>query len=1138
MGEVYRARDSRLAREVAIKLLPAASTRDADRLRRFEQEARAASALNHPNIITIHEIGESDAGRFIVMELVKGRTLRSIGKPISPDLLAAWARQSAEALRVAHAAGIVHRDIKPENIMVREDGYVKVLDFGLARLSPGLFSDNSGGASALTDPGTMLGTLRYMAPEQTRSEPATPASDVFALGVVFYELAAGQHPFNSGSILGLLQAIASSKPLEPSRFNPDLSPAFDTILLKMLEKDPERRPQAAEVEAELLKLEGRAGMDAGHVMRREVIRRTVGRTEELDELRRAYEIASTTRGTMVCISGEPGIGKTTLVEDFLSDLAARDERVGIARGRCSERLAATEAYMPLLEALTSLLRYEGSRSLAQTIRVGYATIAQNMKQLAPTWYAQVALLPSNDPSSEKLLSDVKSASQERMKLELVALLADTSRQQPLVLFFDDLHWADISTVDLLSYLAGKFDEMRVLIVVTYRPSALALAKHPFLSVKLTLQARGLCTEISPQFLTRDEIKDYLDINFPDHRLPEDLPQLIHAKTEGSPLFVADLVRYLRDRKVIAQDPSADDRWALVKSLPDLERELPASVRAMIEEKIAQLSDDDRKLLVTASVQGNEFDSAVIAKVLDADPADTEDRLEVLERVYTFVRKVAERELPDRTLSLRYRFVHVLYQNALYSSLQPTRRASLSGRVAQALVDFWRDQSASISSRLARLYEAARDFENAAQFYQVAAERATNVLANREAEALARRGLEMLKAVAPSPKSVALELKLQLTVGFAVVFNRGSASRDAGESMARARELCEKIGETPQLFPAIWGLWLYYTVGGRLSEAKGMAEQLLRLATQVNKPMQLVGARFALGFNLLGLGELSSARDQLDQGRELYDPKLHHAYRLLYRSEPGIACYSFSIRLLWMMGYPDQARKRMLETLELVEQLRDPHDIAFSKIMAAGFLMMCHEPEPAAELSRNCIELSKQYALEQEGHWASMWLGRSLVDLGRVGEGLDLMRKSLNAQRDMSARVSVTSYLSLLAEALLIAGEVSEGLAVVDEALELMRNTEERFYEAEIYRIKGNLLLKGRESISESSHEAEECFLQAVAVARSQQAKSWELRAMMDLARLWTVEGREVEARQRLREVYDWFTEGHTTADLKEARALL
>ncbi len=917
MGEVYRARDSRLAREVAIKLLPAASTRDADRLRRFEQEARAASALNHPNIITIHEIGEADAGRFIVMELVKGRTLRSIGRPISPDLLAAWARQSAEALRVAHAAGIVHRDIKPENIMVREDGYVKVLDFGLARLSPDLFSNDSGGASALTDPGTMLGTVRYMAPEQTRSETATAASDVFALGVVFYELAAGQHPFSSGSILGLLQAIASSRPLEPSRFNPELAPAFDTILLKMLEKDPERRPGAADVEAELLKLEGRASFDAAHVPRaREVIRKTVGRSEELDELRRAYEIASTSHGTMVCISGEPGIGKTTLVEDFLSDLGARDESVGIARGRCSERLAATEAYMPLLEALTNLLRYEGSRSLAQTMRVGYGSIAHNMRQLAPTWYAQVAALPSSDPSSEKLMSEIKSASQERMKLELAALLSDTSRRQPLVIFFDDLHWADVSTIDILAYLAGKFDEMRVLIIVTYRPSALVLAKHPFLSVKLNLQARGVCSEVSPPFLTRDEIKDYLDLNFPDHRLPADLPQLIHAKTEGSPLFVADLVRYLRDRKVIAQDPSADNRWAMVKTLPDLERELPASVRAMIEEKIAQLNDDDRRLLVTASVQGNEFDSAVIAKVLDADPADTEDQLEVLERVYTFVRKVAERELPDRTLTLRYRFVHVLYQNALYSSLQPTRRASLSARVAQALRAFWGDQSATVASRLARLYEAAREFENAAQFYQIAAERAANVLANREAEALARRGIEMLKAVPPSPQSVGLELKLQLTLGFAVFFNQGSASRDAGESMNRARELCEKIGETPQLFPAVWGLWLFYTVGGRPAEARKMAEQLLRLATQVAKPMQLVGARFALGFNLLTLGDLIGARDEFDQGRELYDPKLHHAYRLLYRSEPGIACYSFSIRLLWMLGFPDQARKRMIETLEL------------------------------------------------------------------------------------------------------------------------------------------------------------------------------------------------------------------------------
>ena len=212
----------------------------------------------------------------------------------------------------------------------------------------------------------------------------------------------------------------------------------------------------------------------------------------------------------------------------------------------------------------------------------------------------------------------------------------------------------------------------------------------------------MCREIALVLLTRQDIERYLALEFPRHRFPEGLPALIHAKTEGNPLFMVDLLRHLRDRQVFAQEQG---RWGLARSLPDLERDLPESVRSMIERKIAQLGEEDRRLLVAASVQGFEFEAAVVARALALDAAEVEEQLERLERVYAFVRLVGEHEFPDRTLTLRYRFVHVLYQNALYGSLRPTRRASLCAAVAQALVAYHGEKSAAVAGELASLWEA-------------------------------------------------------------------------------------------------------------------------------------------------------------------------------------------------------------------------------------------------------------------------------------------------------------------------------------------------------------------------------------------------------------------------------------------------
>jgi serine/threonine protein kinase len=249
MGEVWLAEDTRLGRKVALKLLPVEFTEDSERVRRFTQEAKAASALNHPNIISVYDIGESETGRFIVMEFVAGRTLRVvIAKDNSLETFFALGAQMARALSAAHAAGITHRDIKPDNIMVRDDGYVKMLDFGLARLLPATASDPEAMTLAQqTTPGTVMGTLAYMSPEQASGQTVGSASDVFALGIVLYELATGSHPFKSESMLGYLHAITSKVPPSMTSLKSHLPAALDDLILSMLDKDANSRPMAAEV---------------------------------------------------------------------------------------------------------------------------------------------------------------------------------------------------------------------------------------------------------------------------------------------------------------------------------------------------------------------------------------------------------------------------------------------------------------------------------------------------------------------------------------------------------------------------------------------------------------------------------------------------------------------------------------------------------------------------------------------------------------------------------------------------------------------------------------------------------------------------------------------------------------------------
>lgn len=850
-----------------------------------------------------------------------------------------------------------------------------------------------------------------------------------------------------------------------------------------------------------------------------VQRHSVGREKECAELAAAFGSAAAGRGLLACVAGEPGIGKTTLVQDFLSSLQASGRSFGLAIGRCSQRLAGEEAYLPFLEALESLLRSDGG-------------LTPKLREFAPSWYAQLFSLSGADPSDAALQAHARAATQEKVKRELAAFFCEITRQTPLVLFFDDVHWTDPSTVDLLAHLGSRFESTKLLVIVTYRPSELLLLKHPFNGVKRELQARSICREIEVEFLSAGDVERYIGLEFLGNRFPREFVGLIHERTEGNPLFMVDLLRYLRDRKVIVK-AEGDEDWRLAQSLPDMSRVIPQSVGSVIERKIEQLSDRDREVLTAAAVQGYECDSAAVARALESENLEIEEILDRLERVHAFVRRMGEDELPGGAPTVRYRFVHVLYQNALDASLTPTRRVVLSASLAKALEALYDGRRSTIASQLAFLYETARDPGRASGYFLLAAQNAARIFANQEAISLARRGLSLLGKIPETPERTRKELDLQVALAFSLLWTQGYASPETGANMVRARELCEALGDTASLFPVIWGLWHYYLCKGDLKLARETAEQMLITSREIKDPALILGAHICLAFTLEHQGELVASRQQFEEASKHYDFAQHRRYVQLYRLEPGIQSESEMVRPLWLLGFPDQARRKMEETLVRARTLAIPLSLAFAQRAAASLYQNLRLPEKAREIGEACITLCEEHGIMLEKAWVSRPYGWAIAQLGGVEEGIQISRTGLQTQLSIGAQIGRTQALAVLGETLWRAGRTQEAFEAVEEGLSLSKRNGNAHFDAELWRLKGELL-----KAQDKTEEAECCFQKAIKIARDQAAKSLELRACMSVARFWQEQGKRTEARQLLNEIYGWFTEGFDTADLKEAASLL
>ena len=392
----------------------------------------------------------------------------------------------------------------------------------------------------------------------------------------------------------------------------------------------------------------------------------------------------------------------------------------------------------------------------------------------------------------------------------------------------------------------------------------------------------------------------------------------------------------------------------------------------------------------------------------------------------------------------------------------------------------------------------------------------------------------------TPERSQQELRLQIALGAVLMATKGYGSPEAHQAYARARELCEQMGTTPQLFKVLYGLFLVYLVTGKHKTAHGLAAQLLSLAYRQQAPIFFLLAHRAFGQVLFYLAEPAIAREHVEQGIVLYDSQKHNLHASGVATDSGVVCRVYAAWALWLLGYPDQALKRIQEALTLAQELAHPHTLAIALDFAAMLHQFRREGQTAQEQAEAAITLCTDQGFPFWLAMVTILRGCALADQGQGEEEIVQIRQGLASLRATGAEVATTSYLALLAETYGRGGQAGEGLTVVDEALAIADKNEERYYEAELYRLKGELTLKQSsvQGLESKVKETEGCFLKAIEVARKQQAKSLELRAVMSLSRLWQRQGKKKEAHRMLVEIYGWFTEGFGTKDLQEAKALL
>jgi predicted ATPase len=662
-------------------------------------------------------------------------------------------------------------------------------------------------------------------------------------------------------------------------------------------------------------------------------------------------------------------------------------------------------------------------------------------------------------------------------------------------------------------------------------------------------------------LGREEAEELLDellgVTVGAHsRAPlQDLKRLISEKTQGTPFFMEEIVQELRERDLLSDPRRVGTAHLQV---------LPTTVQGILAARIDRLAPDEKALLQQLAVIGREFPLSLLRHVLP----QPEDEL------YRLLASLQRKEFLYEQLvfpEVEYIFKHALTQEVAYGTVLHEQRKAIHERTAQAIEALYRANLDEHYSELAHHYTRSGKTEKAVEYLHLAGQQAVQRSANAEALTYLTTALDLLNTLPDTRERSQQELALQVTLGAPLIATKGFAAPEVGKAYTRARELCQQVEEPSQLFPVLFGLWAFYVTGGDLKAARDLGEHLLSFAQRSQDLTLLVEAHRALSETFFWRGEFGAAREHTEQGTALYDSRQHCSLALLYAEDPGVVCRAFAANILWLLGYPNQALQKIHAALTLAQGLSHPHSLAVALDSGAWIHQFRREGQLTQQQAEATIALSAEQGFPFWLAFGTILQGWALVEQGRIEEGIAQIYQGMTAYQATAAGTLRSFFLALLAEVHGKAGQVEEGLAVLAEALKAVEHTGERFWEAELYRLKGQLTLQreskeqGAQSTEQESEnpnpnsqipdpelDAEAYFLKAIEIAQHQQAKSLELRAAISLVRLRQQQAQnhatrptQHEARTRLdkahsmlSEVYNWFTEGFDTKDLQEAKALL
>jgi DNA-binding winged helix-turn-helix (wHTH) protein/tetratricopeptide (TPR) repeat protein len=746
----------------------------------------------------------------------------------------------------------------------------------------------------------------------------------------------------------------------------------------------------------------------------------VGRDAELAHLYDRWTKALDGERQVVFISGEPGIGKTTLIEAFRQRLETGDWRlvpapqasrfqppaseVWVGWGQCIEHYGAGEAYLPILEALGRLGREpDGEQVIAA------------LAQYATTWLAQLPALV-NPTEHEALQRMLQGATHERMLREIADALEALTARSPLILMLEDLHWSDQSTLELPAYLARRRGPARLLILGTYRPMEGLASGNPLRGVVQELQGREHSVELRLGLLSEAEVRAYVANRFPTLTIPPQLPAVLHQRTEGNPLFMVTVVEQLVRERVIAETAG---QWRVNEDLTLLERGTPESLRQLIQRQCESLPVDTQQVLVVASVVGAEFGVAAVAAGTGQGVEIVEEQCAALAARGQFLWAVGIEEWPDGTLGGRYRFLHALYQHVLYDRMTEIQQVRLHRRIGERKATAYGERAGEIASELAVHFEKGRDLTRAVHYLGKAGENAVRRSAHQEAIFHLTKGLDLLTTFPETPEHARQELQLHLTLGTSLMATKGYAAPELERIYARARELCQQLKEPPQLLAVLGGLWVFYATRARLQTARELAEQYLTVACTRQRPTSFLWAHCFMGQTLYGLGRLRESRTHFEQSLRFYDPRKHNPRVATSPQDPGETGLAYLARVLWLLGYPEQALEKSREACNLAQNLVHPYSLTHALSLSASLHQLRGEAPAARKQAEAAIALLNESGSPYRLAQGTILWGWALAEQGKPEEGISQMRHGLTAWQVSGAELWRPYYLSLLTSTLAI-----------------------------------------------------------------------------------------------------------------------